>query len=68
MTSGITAINVTLDQHGQVLTATLARSSGNAALDALAVQMAKAATYSPARKACRTIVGSYEFTAKFVAW
>ncbi len=68
MTSGITDVAVTLDPQGRVLTATLVRSSGNAALDALGVQMAKSATYTPARKACRSIAGSYDFTAKFVAW
>ncbi len=68
VTSGITDIRVTLDPQGHVLTATMVRSSGNAALDALGLQMAKDASYTPARMACRPIVGSYEFTAKFVAW
>ncbi|MHB8461647.1 MAG: energy transducer TonB, partial [Vulcanimicrobiaceae bacterium] len=66
LASGISVIKVTIDPQGHVLATTIVRSSGSTALDALALQMAKDATYAPARQACRTIAGSYEFSAKFV--
>jgi TonB family protein len=66
--SGIAAVAVQLDAQGNVTKAGIAQSSGNAGLDAVAVQIAKAATYSPATSSCKPVASSYTFTVNFQAW
>ena len=67
-TNGTAAIAVQIDPQGHVTDATVARSSGNAGLDAVAMEMAKGATYSPALVKCKPVASAYTFTVKFVAW
>ncbi len=66
--SGTAAIRVALDPQGRVVDAAVAQSAGNPGLDAVAVQMARAATYTPQYANCKAVAGSYTFTVKFVAW
>lgn len=66
--SGTAAVHVSLDAQGRVVDAAVAQSSGNAGLDAAAMQMARAATYTPKYVACKAVAGDYTFTVKFVAW
>lgn len=66
--SGTAAVHVALDASGRVTDATVAQSSGNAGLDAAAVQMARNATYTPRYAGCKAVAGEYTFTVKFVAW
>jgi TonB family protein len=66
--SGIAAIHVVLDPQGHVTDASVAQSSGNAGLDATAMQMARSATYTPHYVDCKPVAGAYTFTVKFVAW
>src|SRR5579884_2194534 len=55
--NGTAAIHVSLDADGRVLDAVVARSSGNAGLDATAVQMARGATYTPKYVDCKAVAG-----------
>ncbi len=66
--SGTSAIQVHVDPQGRVTSASLATSSGNAGLDRIALQAAKAATYSAALVKCKPVASVYTFTMKFVAW
>ncbi|HET6895331.1 MAG TPA: TonB family protein, partial [Candidatus Baltobacteraceae bacterium] len=66
--SGVAAIQVQIDAQGHVTGATVAKSSGSTALDAVAVALAKGATYSPALVKCKPVAAAYTFTVKFVAW
>jgi TonB family protein len=66
--SGTAAIHVVLDPQGHVTDASVAQSSGNAGLDATAMQMARSATYTPHYVDCKPVAGAYTFTVKFVAW
>ncbi len=66
--SGTAAVHVSLDAQGRVVSTTVAQSSGNAGLDAAAVQMARNASYTPKYVDCKAVAGEYTFTAKFVAW
>ncbi|HEY8298095.1 MAG TPA: TonB family protein [Candidatus Baltobacteraceae bacterium] len=65
---GIAAIDVKLDSKGSVLAATVSHSTGNGDLDAVAVSMARGATYAPGYVACRAVAGDYIFSVKFIAW
>jgi|SRR5579863_3267012 len=67
-TSGVTAVQVRLDERGSVTAATLAQSSGNASLDLVAVTMARDARYSPALHACKPIASAYTYRVRFFAW
>lgn len=66
--SGTAAIQLHIDPQGQVTAATIAQSSGSPALDAVAEQMAKSATYTPALVKCKPVASTYTYTVKFVAW
>lgn len=66
--SGTAQVRVSLDAQGRVVNAAVAQSSGNAGLDAAAVQMARNASYTPKYVDCKAVAGDYTFTAKFVAW
>ncbi|MDE2482954.1 MAG: TonB family protein [bacterium] len=67
-TSGVARVKVTLDASGAVRDAAMVASTGNPGLDALALQMARAARYTPARHACAAVAGTYTFAVRFSAW
>jgi len=62
---GTVKVAVTLDEHGTVLSAAIAQSAGNAALDQEAIKAAKASSYSPEIVDCKPIGGVYLFRAVF---
>ena len=66
--SGTASIRVEIDEQGRVTGAKLAQTSGSAGLDEVAIQMARAATYTPALVKCRPVASSYTFSVKFAAW
>lgn len=66
--SGTAAIAVQIDPLGRVTDATVSQSSGSTGLDAVAVQMAKGAAYTPALVKCKPVASTYTFKVKFVAW
>lgn len=66
-TSGESRIQVNLDSHGVVLSTNLITSSGDAGLDQVATEMARASTFTPRLVQCRPIASSYAYTVKFVA-
>ncbi len=66
--SSTAAVRVSLDAQGHVVDAAVSQSSGNAGLDAAAVQMARGATYTPKYVGCKAVAGDYTFSVKFVAW
>lgn len=66
--NGTAAIRVQLDPQGRITSASVAQSSGNAGLDAVAMEMARGATYTPALVKCKPAAADYTFTVKFVAW
>ena len=68
MASGISRILVNLDANGSVLDARVASSSGSSSLDQIALTMARAATYLPARVQCKPVAGTYAFSARFLPW
>lgn len=67
-TSGVAAVDVRLDAHADVTSATVSQSTGNSSLDLVAVAMARGATYSPALHACKPVTGNYTFRVRFFAW
>ncbi len=67
-TNGVARVQVQLDATGSVVADALVASSGNPALDAIAVEMARTAQYTPARRACKAVASSYEFSVRFSAW
>ncbi len=67
-TSGTSTIAVSIDASGTFQNATIQSSSGNAALDVLALQMAKNAEYAPATQNCRDVAGTMLFRVRFQAW
>jgi TonB family protein len=67
-TNGTSSVLVHLDGTGNVLSATIAGSSGNPSLDMVALSMAKGASYVPAYKDCKAVASDYTFAAKWVAW
>ena len=67
-TSGTTIVKVQLDDKGAVLGTTVAQTSGNQALDLIAVGMARDASYSPASRNCKAVAAVYEFSVRFAAW
>lgn len=66
--SGTAAIAVSLDAQGRVTDAKVAQSTGNMGLDAVATEMARAATYTPKTISCKAVASTYTFTVKFSAW
>ena len=67
-TNGTTTVDVKLDAQGTVTGATIAQSSGNTALDVVALGMARDARYAPATHDCKAVASTYAFSVKFVAW
>ena len=67
-TTGTSTIAVAVDARGAFQNATIRSSSGNAALDVLALQMAKNAAYAPATQNCRDVAGTMLFRVHFQAW
>ena len=67
-TSGTTIVKVQLDDKGTVLGATVSQTSGNQALDLIAVGMARDASYTPASHNCKPVATAYEFSVRFAAW
>jgi TonB family protein len=67
-TAGTAAVDVKLDEHGEVTAAAIARSTGNTQLDLVAVSTARQARYTPALHDCHAVPGDYTFTIKFFAW
>ncbi len=63
--SGIAQIHVSLSDVGAVLNATVQVGSGNAELDSIAVNMARAAIYTPNVVACKRVAGEYVYRVKF---
>lgn len=66
--SGTAAVLVQLDKSGTVTGAAIAQSTGDASFDAMAVSMAREATYAPARHGCTAIAATYNFKVQFYAW
>jgi TonB family protein len=66
--SGIAAVLVQLDKSGNVTGVSIAQSTGDASFDALAVSMAREASYTPARHGCTAIAATYLFKVQFYAW
>jgi len=58
-------VRVTVAANGTVSDTVLTTSTGNSALDAAAVQAARAATYSPKVVDCRAVAGIYLFKVTF---
>jgi len=56
---------VTLDETGNVVSATIYKSAGNAALDQAAIKAARATSYVPEIVNCVKTAGSYIFRADF---
>jgi TonB family protein len=67
-TAGTTWVLVQLSADGTVTQAAVVQSSGNGGLDQLALAQARAATYSPALKACKAVPGEYTFKEKWSPW
>lgn len=66
--SGTAAIAVQLDPQGRVTGTSVAQTSGDSGLDAVAAQMATNATYVPKVENCKAVASTYTFTVQFVAW
>lgn len=66
--NGIASIQVQIDPQGRVTDASISQSSGDAGLDAVAMQMAKGATYTPGLVKCKPVASAYTYKVKFVAW
>lgn len=62
---GVAQIRVALSVTGAVTGAAVEASTGNGALDQIALEFAKGATYSPALAQCKAVAGSYLFRVKF---
>jgi len=58
-------IKITLDPNGQVVDATVFKSSGVDAFDIATLEAAKQSTYSPRIAFCRPAVGAYIFKVTF---
>jgi len=63
--TGTTQVRVTLDANGTVVSATVYKSAGSAALDQAAITAAKATSYVPEIVNCVKTAGSYIFRADF---
>jgi TonB family protein len=66
--SGTASILVQLDKTGNVTGASIAQSTGDASFDAMALSMARQATYAPARHECVAVAATYLFKVQFYAW
>ena len=67
-TTGVAAVDVRLDVHGEVTGATVSQSTGNSSLDLVAVAMARGSRYSPALHACKPVASAYTYRVRFFAW
>jgi periplasmic protein TonB len=67
-TDGTAAVDVRLDEAGQVTGASVSHSTGNSSLDTIAVSLAREARYTPAMHDCRAVASAYTFSVKFFAW
>ncbi len=65
---GIARIRVVVGADGRIISAVPVTSSGSRALDAIALEMAEASQYAPARRSCAAAAGTYLFSVRFVAW
>jgi TonB family protein len=66
--NGVAQIRVVLDPGARVTDASVAQSSGNAGLDAVAMQMARDATYTPKYVKCKAVAGTTTFSVRFWTW
>lgn len=66
-TTGSAQIKVTLDAQGHVTAAAVAQSTGNPGLDAVALELARAATYAPRYVNCKGVAGEFLFSVHFAA-
>ncbi len=66
LVKGYVNILVTIAPNGQVSKTTVEHTSGNPQVDAAVLKAAKSSTYTPARKNCAPVTGSYLFHAEFV--
>jgi TonB family protein len=62
---GTASVQVNLSATGAVLSATIAKSTGNAALDQAALLAAKQSTYKPEIKDCVPVAGAYLYRVDF---
>ncbi len=67
-TSGVAAVDVKLDRHGEVTGAAVSQSTGNSSLDVVAVSMARSARYTPALHSCKPVASAYTYRVRFYAW
>jgi protein TonB len=65
--AGTATVKVTLGANGSVVGVSIARSSGNGALDNEAQRAARLSTYAPEISNCEKVAGSYLFVAEFEA-
>jgi protein TonB len=63
--TGVVNVRVDLSESGSVLGVAVARSAGNGALDAAALDAARHSTYAAAIEDCRAQPGSYLFRVEF---
>lgn len=54
-------VNVQVDAGGKVQSASIAHSSGSPVVDQAAVNAAKASSYAPATRNCKSVAGAYLF-------
>jgi TonB family protein len=67
-TDGTAAVDVRLDERGEVTATSVSHGTGNTSLDSIAVSLAREARYTPAMRDCRAVASAYTFTVKFFAW
>jgi TonB family protein len=63
--TGVVNVRVDLRESGSVLGVAVAKSAGNGALDAAALDAARHSTYAAAIEDCRPQAGSYLFRVEF---
>jgi len=63
--AGVAQVRVQLNEHGDVVEAAIASSSGNAQLDDVAVGLAKASTYTPDVVGCKKVAATYTYRVRF---
>lgn len=67
-TAGTTTVLVRINADGSIASAAVSATSGNVALDGVALSMAKGASYAPAYKDCKAVASEYAFAAKWAPW
>lgn len=58
-------VQVRIDEHGQLVSSSIYRSSGNASIDAAAIKAAQGSTYAPGAHLCKPVGGDYLFRSEF---